>query len=186
MKGLATSIAIVALCMAFASQSPLASCIQQTSATVYNNYGYQTCAYTTPGTDILTKFWIAGLGASDNSGTMTTNWMINQYGQTSGNVFPYFTWGDTTSGVATYVSPQPAPWDTSALVPCSRTVFLYSIANGGSPQYLLMSVNGNSSANYFFDGITNGSGSSGHGQNICAPVALPTLTITNSTTNPDG
>ena len=174
-------------CLTAWGHTVLAQCAQQPSALIENAYGYQTCTYGAPGTDILTKFWIAGLGASDNSHTMTTSHMITASGQASGNVFPYFAWGDSGAyGSATFVAPQPSAWDTINLVPCGRTVFLYSVPNGGNTQYLLMSVNGDSSGNFMYDHIINGSASSGHGQNVCAPIALPALTITNSATNSDG
>jgi hypothetical protein len=136
--------------------------------------GYQTPAYTTPGTDILTKFWIVGAGGANNSGTLSTASMITGNGQTSGKVYPFSAWGSTGTAFA---APHPNPSAGQ-----DRTAFLYSVANGGNAQYLVMSVGGDG-FNFNYDGISNGTGSSG---NVCSPAPIPTLTINNSVENSDG
>jgi hypothetical protein len=163
MKRILLVLAVSAL-GAFITTGLSAQCGQQSTASVFNSTaGYQTCTYTTPGTDIITKFWVYGHGATDNSGSQTTATMISGNGQASGNVYPFTSW----SGGPVNTAGHPAPQGSS----CDRTVFLYSVANGGAGQYLVMSVFGDGS-NFDFDKVTNGPG------NVCAPLAIPKPTVT--------
>lgn len=109
-------------------------------------------------TDFFTKWWAVGASSTMNNGTRTTSLttcLTNQY-QVWDN------WGN--SGVNGCPGTPPAS--------TSRTAFLYSIANGGSAQYLIMNVAYNSASNnsYDFDAITNGPG------NVLNPIAIPAIT----------
>ncbi len=159
-------------CLAFFSWgiAVAAQCVQQPSSGVWNALppptgGYQTITYAAAGSDLLGKFWIYNLPATINSGTTTQATMLTGNGQASGVVFPYCTWVNGTSSPT-----HPSPWDTTNSVTCDRTVFLYSNYNNGSPQYLIMSVQGNSGKSFNFDLVTNGPG------NVLAPFAMPQIT----------
>lgn len=138
---------------------------------VANVSGWQTPVSGTLGTTIICNFWEVGNAAANNSGTLD---------QTIGYVTAYSTGYYVTSD-----------WGNGGVNGCpgnpppstSRTAFLYSIANGGTGQYLIMSVPYNTSlGRYDFDAITNGNS----GTNVCAPLDIPALTITNATVNGDG
>ncbi len=135
--------------------------------------GYQTATYATPGTDILTKFWIVGASAA-NSGTLATASVISGNGQASGKVYPFSAWG--SAGTA-FAAPHPNPNAGQ-----DRTAFLYSVANGGNAQYLVMSTGGDG-FNFNYDSITNGTGTN---SNICAPVAIPKITSASRVSNAQG
>ena len=150
----------------------LGQCQSQPGCSVWNSTtGYQICTYSNPGIDILTKFWVVGAGSSNNSGSQSTATMISGNGQVSGHVFPFTTW----SGGTSFALPHPAPQGTS----CDRTAFLYSVANSGKAQFLIMSIYGDGT-NFNFDAITNGP------SNILSPVTIPQMAITNSVKTSDG
>jgi hypothetical protein len=119
--------------------------------------GYQPSISGTPGTTLQGSFWQVGSGATANSGTLTTASMITAFG--SG----YYVYTDWVNLGAVGCPGVPPPAGT-------RNAFLYSIANGGSAQYLVMSVAVNGSGQFNYDDITNGPG------NTPAPIAIPQVT----------
>lgn len=128
--------------------------------------GFQQNVSGTPGSTIYTTFWEVGNGSANNSGTLATSSMIYSY---STGYYVFADWGDT-GVVGCPGNPPPST---------SHTAFLYSIANGGNAQYLIMSVAYNGTA-YDFDDITNGPG------NTPSPVAIPTPVVKSAVNNGDG
>lgn len=115
---------------------------------------------------IMTKFWLQGQSAQHNSGTLQTIYQVQDWSASS-----YYVWSN---------------WGDSAVVgdcpPSSgATIFLYSIANGGNAQYILLRT-GYSSAysGWDFDAITNGNGTLG--ANTESPLPIPALTLVSQTT----
>ncbi len=109
-------------------------------------------------TDFFTKWWAVGANVTLNSGTRTnslTSCLASQYQA-------WDDWGN--AGVNGCPGTPPAS--------TSRTAFLYSIANGGNAQFLIMNVAYNSAGNssYDFDAITNGPG------NVLNAVSIPQMT----------
>ncbi len=112
---------------------------------------------------IFCQFWDVGSAATNNSGTLKTSVIIAAY---STGYYVQTDWGNTG------VVGCPTKGD--------RMAWLYSIANGGTGQYLIMSCVNNASNQYDFDAITNGPG------NTPSPIAIPALTISSAKTNGDG
>lgn len=107
---------------------------------------------------IMTKFWLQGKSASFNSGTLKDTFQVLPWEKQS--YFIWSNWGD--GGVVGGCPPY-----------SGRTVFLYSIENGGRGEYILMSTNMDTNTTWAwdFDAITNGNGSLG--PNTEEPVPIP-------------
>jgi hypothetical protein len=116
---------------------------------IANVSGSQT-AVGTLGTDCLVRFWLVGNGAANNSGTLADASIATG---SSGNYKVNSDWGNF--GV------------TGCPNGAGRTAVLYSSANGGNGQYVLVSVNINNGIYWNFDDA-NGGGA-------CAPVNIPTI-----------
>jgi len=134
-----------------------------TSITVANVWGWQAEVNGTPGETLLCKFWLVGSQNTLNSGTLR---------QDMGFATPYSTgYYVTTNWGNTGVEGCPG---FGEVLNGTRTAFLYSIANNGAAQYLVMSTAWNSFySRYAFDDITNGN--SGYGPNIETPLMIPSL-----------
>ncbi len=122
------------------------------------------------GTTLLTRFWQTGASNTANSGTMA-----------SAQATAYSTGYYITSD-----------WGNSGAVGCpcpggvcgtSTTAFLYSRANAGTAQYLVLTA-GFSSNRFNFDAVTNGA--LGNVTTAADLVPLPALTVTNSVLRGDG
>lgn len=114
------------------------------------------------GTTLLTSFWQVGAGGTANSGTLADDTMCTSYGT---GYYVSTDWGNTG------VVGCPCPGGNCGT---SRTAFLYSRANAGQGQFLVMSVA--YSGSYFnFDNITNGPG------NIISALAIPALSVSGNT-----
>ena len=115
---------------------------------------------------IMTKFWLQGQSAQHNSGALQTIYQVQDWSANS-----YYVWSD---------------WGDAAVVgdcpPSSgATIFLYSIANGGNAQYILLRAGYSSAyAGWDFDAITNGNGTLG--ANTESPLPIPALTLVSQTT----
>jgi hypothetical protein len=110
---------------------------------------------------IITKFWIQGDAAAHNSGTLPTTSQISSLGGNN-----YSVWTDWGQEGVTGRCPDPT----------GKTLFLYSIENGGAGQYILMLT---SYASYFsgwdYDAITNGGGKIA--SRIQGPDSIPELRV---------
>ena len=105
---------------------------------------------------IFTKFWLQGQGESVNSGTVPTIFQLFPWGQDS--YYVWSSWGE----VGVHGCPKTS----------SRLVFLYSIANAGRAQYILMSTGYNDAFQAWdFDAVSNGDGY--YGPNTMLPVSIP-------------
>ncbi len=115
---------------------------------------------------IFTKFWVQGQASAHNSGTLASAyqampWSTNSY-------YIWSNWGN--SGVVGDCMPT-----------SSRTVFLYSIANGGTGEYIVASTSYNAAyMAWDFDAVTNGNGTLG--ANTESPLPIPALTLASQTT----
>jgi len=110
---------------------------------------------------IMTHFWIQGQSAAHNSGTLATIYQALPWSTDS-----YFVWSDWGNG-GVYGDCPPEN---------GRTVFTYSIENGGNGEYILLSSN--FSSYYYawdFDAVTNGNGS--FGPNTMTPSPIPAMTV---------
>lgn len=112
---------------------------------------------------IRTKFWLEGLSSSFHSGSLPTTWQVFPWGTES-----YYIWSDWNwvAGIPTCL-----PTDR-------RTLFLYSIANGGAGQYLLASTDFRPFyESWDFDAITNGDGGLGPNTMTPKPIPVPTAAL---------
>ena len=115
---------------------------------------------------IITKFWLQGQSAQHNSGTLQTIYQVLPWSTNS-----YYVWSDW--GDAAVVGDCPPS--------TGSTIFLYSIANGGKAQYILLKAGYSSYySGWDFDAVTNGNGTLG--ANTESPIAIPALTLVSQTT----
>lgn len=114
--------------------------------------GYQNNVAGAPDSTFYTKYWAVGTGGANNSGTITSAAMVTNYA--ANQWYVYTDWGNT--GVLGCAN-------------SGRMAFVYSIANGGSAQYLVMSVAYDAVNGFNFDNISNGPG------NVPTPVNVPTI-----------
>jgi len=136
---------------------------------VGNALGWQQPISGTPGTDIYCKFWEVGNSAAANSGTLASATMITAYVP---GFYVTSNWGD--GGVVG------CPTGCPGACASNRTAFIYSILNGGAPQFIYMSTVFNGVQGYwFFDDITNGDGGA---PNYCSPVLIPAVVVDDVTT----
>jgi hypothetical protein len=145
---------------AFMTTGLFAACGTATPAANVNGWQPTVGGGSGLGTTVLCHFWQYGTPAN-NSGTMAQSLMATAY-----STGYYVTTNWANSGVVG------CPGILSALGG-TRTTFVYSIANGGTGQYLPMTTTWSASlSRYDFDAISNGPG------NTPTPLAIPKPAVT--------
>lgn len=110
---------------------------------------------------IKTKFWAQGQSGLMNSGALPTTYQVRSLGDSS-----YFIWSDWAWDQVSDYCPDAT----------GRTVFLYSIWDGDTAKYILLSTAADKTRKVFdFGNVQNGN--SPQGSEFQQPVGIPSLVV---------